>query len=245
MDLITSLLSAVPGGMTYMPLISDEIGADSSKVAIMQFVRMMFGIGALPYIIKFFGKNTKKIPPTEKLQELDTIIKETHTVNDAMITLGVALFSGYVGNISGVPSGTLTFALFSIIILKLNTKKAFVPKRVKQFAQILAGSYIGSGIDMNDILELKYLVLPIIVLIIGYFTACILIGKILEKYSTFTLEEGMFAATPAGASDMALLLEDFGIHNKDIIVIQILRLMIVISIFPQVMMFIVSMVESL
>lgn len=244
MDLITSLMAAVPGGMSYMPLISDELGADSSKVAIMQFTRMIFGIGVLPYIIKYFGKNNQKPKATNKLQEIDTIIKETHTVYDGILTFAIALLFGYLGSITGFPSGTLAFALFGTIIYKIKFNKAYVPRRLKQFAQILAGSYIGSGINMSDVLELKYLFLPALVLLTGYFLACVYLGKILEKVHTFTLEEGMFAATPAGAADMALLLEDFGISNKDIVVIQIVRMIVVISLFPQIMVMVMKLLHS-
>lgn len=240
MDLITSLMSAVPGGMSYMPLISDELGADSSKVAILQFTRLIFGIGVLPYLIKYFGKNSIKVKSSEKLHEVDTIFKATHTINDGILTFVIAYLFGYIGSVSGLPSGTLTLALMSTIVLNIKFKKAYVPKRLKQFAQILAGSYIGSGIGMNDVLELRYLIIPAVLLLLGYFIACLYLGKVLQKIHTFSFEEGMFAATPAGAADMALLLEDFGIFNKDIIVIQILRMITVISLFPQIMVLVVK-----
>lgn len=245
MDLTTSLMSAIPGGMSYMPLLSEELGANSSQVAIMQFIRMIFGIGVLPYIIKYFGKTSNGNKPSSKLQEVDTIIKETHTIDHGILTFVVALFFGYIGSITEIPSGTLTFALFSAIVLNIQFKKAYVPKRLKQFAQILAGSYIGAGISMSNILDLKYLILPALVLIFGYFLACLFLGKLLEKIHTFSLEEGMFAATPAGAADMALLLEDFGIFNKDIVVIQVLRLIVVISIFPQIMILVIKLMETI
>jgi len=51
MDLVTSLMCAIPGGMSDIPIISEEMGADSGKVAVMQFVRMVFGIGVFPSMI--------------------------------------------------------------------------------------------------------------------------------------------------------------------------------------------------
>lgn len=38
--------------------------------------------------------------------------------------------------------------------------------------------------------------------------------------------------TPAGASDMALISADLGVTNKAVIELQIIRMMVVISVFP-------------
>lgn len=51
LDLLTSLFCAAPGGMTDTPLIALDMGADASMVAVMQFVRMVFGMSCLPSII--------------------------------------------------------------------------------------------------------------------------------------------------------------------------------------------------
>ena len=51
LDLLTSLLCSMPGGVSDTPLIAMDMGADVPKVAVLQFVRMVFGIGALPGII--------------------------------------------------------------------------------------------------------------------------------------------------------------------------------------------------
>lgn len=48
LDLLTCLFCAAPGGMSDTPLIAMDMGADGSVVAVMQFVRMIFGMGCLP-----------------------------------------------------------------------------------------------------------------------------------------------------------------------------------------------------
>ena len=45
------LFCAAPGGMSDTPLIAMDMGADSSVVAVMQFVRMLFGMACLPTVI--------------------------------------------------------------------------------------------------------------------------------------------------------------------------------------------------
>ena len=49
----------------------------------------------------------------------------------------------------------------------------------------------------------------------------------------------MLAATPAGASDMALISADLGISNAKLIVLQVLRLITVVLVFPSILSFVV------
>jgi hypothetical protein len=44
----------------------------------------------------------------------------------------------------------------------------------------------------------------------------------------------MLVATPAGATDMALISGDLGISSLDLNVLQIIRMITVVSIFPQI-----------
>ncbi|GAA0179624.1 hypothetical protein SH2C18_24630 [Clostridium sediminicola] len=52
LDLITSLFSCSPGGLTDMTLISEAYGADTSKVVAMHSARLITVIAVLPIIIK-------------------------------------------------------------------------------------------------------------------------------------------------------------------------------------------------
>ncbi|MDR0731327.1 MAG: AbrB family transcriptional regulator, partial [Treponema sp.] len=46
LDLVTALMSAVPGGVNETPVIAADMGADAPKVAVMQTLRLIFGLGA-------------------------------------------------------------------------------------------------------------------------------------------------------------------------------------------------------
>jgi uncharacterized membrane protein AbrB (regulator of aidB expression) len=47
-DLLTALLCAVPGGVTDIPIIAEDMGADTSKVALLQLARYILRDGPLP-----------------------------------------------------------------------------------------------------------------------------------------------------------------------------------------------------
>lgn len=239
LDLITSLMCAVPGGISDIPIISIDMGADSSKVAIMQFIRLVFGIGIFPSMIS----KTSKLKFFKQEDKHDIYKRTTNSNNKIsyfLLTITIASVFGTIGKFSGIPSATLVFSMISVIVLKLTTGKTCMPKWMRRFAQLLAGSYIGSSFEMNDVMEMRFLIAPVIILLVGYFIACFLIGYILHQKFNIPMNESMLAATPAGASDMALISADIGIESADVIVLQIIRMVAAVSIFPQIIRLIVS-----
>jgi membrane AbrB-like protein len=151
-----------------------------------------------------------------------------------ILTIVVAALLGVIGKISNIPSATMVFSMFSVIALKLLTGKAYLPKWVRKFAQMMSGAYIGSGIGMNEIIDMKVIILPAFILILSYLVGCFILGKVLNSKFDMPIREAMLASIPAGASDMALISADLGVQSTNLIVLQIIRLVTVISVFPQV-----------
>lgn len=232
LDLMTSLMSAVPGGMSDTPIISAEMGADASKVAVLQFVRLIAGIGIFPMMIGLIAR--KHHEDTSPITLVNSSSKSIQRVKrDVAITIAVAVAFGLIGKSTGIPAGALLFSLLSVLILKISTSIGWLPKWIKRLAQILSGAYIGSSVSYADVLEIKYLAVPAIILVVGYVVLCIFLGFFIHKKFNMSLREAMLSVTPAGATDMALIASDLGIQSTDVVVLQIVRLVVVISVFPQ------------
>lgn len=243
LDLKTSFLCAIPGGMSDIPIISEEMGADSSKVAVMQFIRMVFGIGIFPSMITKVSKLKYFQDEEAQTEVYKRNVSNNDSILDLIMTVVIASIFGGIGKWTDIPSATLVFSMFSVIIFKLITNRGSMPRWMRRLAQVLSGAYIGSSIDINEVMEMKYLALPAFILVLGYLIACILIGSIIHKKFKVPIDESMLAATPAGAADMALISADIGIESADIIVLQIIRMVTVVSLFPQIIRLIVSIVE--
>lgn len=151
-----------------------------------------------------------------------------------VLTAVVAAVCGIIGKWSGVPVGALLFALIGVIALKLLFDKAYLPIWMKRAAQVLSGCYIGSSVTLQDVLELKELIPAVILLLLGYTAACLAIGSIISGTCGMSRRESMLAATPAGASDVALISADLGVQSPYLIVLQVVRMLVVISVFPQI-----------
>lgn len=236
LDLSTALMSAVPGGISNIPIIAGDFGANPGKVATMQFARLIAGIAIFPSLINLIGNdiNINLNPPLENLSNENAEDKITFTNKNICITLIIACIGGFIGNALGISGGALLISMIFVIILKLKGAPMFLPNSIRRIAQIISGTFLGYTMTLNDILDLKTLLIPIIILVIAYFINCFITGMLLYKFFNFNLKEAMLATSPAGASDMALIAADMGIVSPRLAIIQICRLIIVVSIFPQI-----------
>jgi len=240
LDLMTSFMSAVPGGMSDVPIISGELGANMSQVAAVQFARMLSAVGVFPSLILF--ATPKVVPqhlPVNDLSKHEALPVKSHMVLGILLSASVA---GFIGQYLKIPAGALLFALIGGITFNIVTVGTTLPRGFKRVAQVLSGAFIGSSITANDLLTMRFLVWPILYLLTGYFMLSFCIGFAISRSTGMSLREGMLVATPGGASDMALIASDLGVQSTDIVLLQLIRLIIVIAVFPQIIVLIVKLV---
>ena len=58
-------------------------------------------------------------------------------------------------------------------------------------------------------------------------------GHLEQRLSDCGCKEGMLIASPAGASGMALIIDDMGVQNADVAIMQVSRACVVMAVFPQ------------
>lgn len=236
LDWMTSFFCAVPGGMSDTPIIAAEMGANGAAVALMQFSRLVCGIGVFPSVILMMTRNEVQSEQEGRVKEQ----KKKGVPWEVGATVCVAAVCGIAGKLSGIPVGALIFSMVGTAVFKLTTDHAVIPMWLKRLAQVLSGTYIGCSIGLQELLDLRFLLLPAVLLVMGYLINCIVISTLLHKFCGLTRRVAMLAATPAGANDMALISGDMGISAPDLNVLQIIRMITVVSVFPQIIHFVVQ-----
>lgn len=237
LDLLTCLFCAAPGGMSDTPLIAMDMGADSSVVAVMQFVRMLFGMACLPTVIML---SDRLIEP-EAARELDGHAVQSHagmkdrpTLRGFLPTMCAAVAAAILGKLSGIPAGAMSAALIVTSALNLSGKCPGMPMWLRWVAQVISGCCIGSGITRGQIVQMKQLALPAAALCLGYMVCCVGMGIVVSRLFHIQLREAMLTLSPAGATEMALIAADLGVESADLVVLQICRLVGVTLLFPQI-----------
>ena len=234
MDVMTALMCCVPGGISDIPMIAADMGADPSIVVTMQFIRLVLGIGVFPLLIRLVtSEKGEKTAPAPKKK------KKTYDYRYVALTFAVAAVCGLIGKASPMPSGTMGFAtLGSIVFAYACPGKAQMPGFLRKGAQLLSGAYVGASIGAEQLRALTTLGVPVVILVTAYLIVCFGVGTVLWRTGCFDRTEGLLAATPAGASDMALISADLGVSSAKLCVLQVLRLISVVLVFPSVLSFV-------
>jgi len=247
-DLTTALLSAAPGGIVDMSLVSMDMGADTATVAVLHTVRLSFVILMFPQLIRIafkrFGRpgelkkeNNPPSPEEQTPQEAGPEITRRELLRwqaRRIVPTGlVAAAGGAVGQLIGMPAGVILFSMVAVAAFSLGTHKAYLPVSLRKAAQMLAGALIGQGFGMEQVRQMRTLILPAVVIIAVYIICNLLAGLVIRRLFGLDLATGMFAASPGGVSDMALIASDLGAQSTGVAVLQIVRLVTVIAIYPQ------------
>ena len=239
LDAATSFLVAIPGGVTEISLMAPEVGADPAIVSFLQTFRLFSVYLFFPSIITFMSKRveveeTEALNVTEDKIEnsfIDRILPDNDFIQQISVVI-VGLIGGYLGKLSGLPAGTLSFSMILVILVHINSNKLHLERKYKQYVQVVAGSLIGLSITMDTIRNLKNIILPTIFLIVGYIAANFIISYFMAKTKKIDRISAMFASSPGGASDMALVASEIGGDSPKIAVLQIIRLVSCYIIFP-------------
>lgn len=243
MDMTTALFCTAPGGLMDMTLIAYDFGADTSKVAVLQMIRMVSVICIIPILIKEVIKYYKRKDPfnyNKGIQEDEgenkksTIKKASFTENfiKVVITMFIGTIAGLIGYFLKIPAGAMSVSMAGVAAYNIFSNKAFMPIKLRQFIQVLGGALIGAKMTMGDIVGLKSIAVPIIIVIVGFCLMNLVLGIMVYKISSFNVPTSMFSAAPGGISDIAIIAGELGADTPKVAVMQFIRLVCVVAIYP-------------
>ncbi|WP_281381207.1 AbrB family transcriptional regulator [Erysipelothrix inopinata] len=233
-----SFFGSIPGGMTSIPIIAMEYGANPVNVTILQFVRLIVGIGIFPRLIsKQLNLSVKKEQDSsyEKMNKLSTKDAWLQSIFTILTTLVLVAFLEYLK----FPLGTLVLAIVISALYNIITSKAYIRDEIYSLAQLLLGMYIGSVVDMKGVASFSSLVLPLLSAACIFGFGSYFLGKLIKKYTDFNTTEAYFSAIPAGAADVGLITQELGVFSSKIVVVQVARVLIVTLLFPPIMDFVI------
>lgn len=245
LSVVTALFASIPGGMSTIPIISADYGADPISVTVLQFMRMVMGIGVFPTLVVKLSKKFKSEPVGHiYTDEIEVIAEESkdkpHALN-AFVGVAVAAVLSLI-IMQFLPAFNLmVIALITMALINLTIGVKPLPIYYRRIAQVLSGWYVGSQFYAEQFYALGELIVPVLILIPLFLLGCLIIGYFVHRIHKLPLADSLLASIPAGASDVVLILGDLNIKNTDIVVLQVLRVVVVTSLFPE----IVSLVSQL
>lgn len=256
LDLVTALFAAAPAGIVDMTLISDDLGADTSKVAILHLIRLFSVLLFFPSIMRFIanrfdssekGSENNNEVPDENInskQNTEEKLKDKLTMKEKSINLSstalIALIAGLLGYSLKLPAGAMTFSMAAVGALNIFYSKGFMPLKLRRLTQMFAGALIGSRVTYPDLIALKDIIFPAMILLSGIIIINLFIGFLINRTSSLELITSLLASAPGGLSDMALIAKDLGGDGPKVAILHLIRVISIIAIFPVIIKFIVS-----
>lgn len=147
-------------------------------------------------------------------------------------TILIAAVGGLSVKALRIPAGAMIGAMAAVAIFNILTGEAFLPTEVKTAVQIIAGAFIGVGIHKEDVIALKKVLLPAVITVASVIILTLLMGFLLYFFTGYDLATSLLSCAPGGVVDMSLISYDMGADSSVVSVLQLLRLISVIALFP-------------
>ena len=227
-DNLTSFFATAPGGIMDISLIAYDFKANTSQVALLQLIRLISVISFVPFFTKkCYKRNTK-----EKISFEQKIKSEIKEEKSFLFTVIVGIIGGIIGYFSHLPAGTMSCSMALVAYFNVKTHKAYMPLTLRKIIQSFGGALIGAKVTLSDVIALKDLVFPIILIIIGFCLMNVFVGFFLYKTTKFSLSTALLSASPGGMSDISLMAEDLGANGPQVASMQFLRAIFIVGIYP-------------
>lgn len=229
LGLATGILASSPGGITDVVLIAADVGADPTQTTVLQLMRYFVSILLLPQINVAL---CRRFETADELGKESARRKTNKTWKNLLLTALLTVVAGTLGKLSGLPAGTLVFAMVAVAGYNIKTENAFLPRELKIVAQCLAGINIGASITMTQVVLLPQLVIPTVLIIIDCFLINYGLGVLIYKVCGLDLATSLYSCVPAGLSDMALISLEQGGDASKVTVLQLVRFICVVTVMP-------------
>lgn len=239
-DMLTSFFGTAPGGLSAIPSIAEEVGANTAVVSIIQIMRVFLVVLLVPVVLSFLNVNTatptiahnysasRGIPEFEVGQLFWTIVL-------ALVAWGGYYVGRYlkfpapwlIGSMLGV-SVTQALSSFSIS----HSLIAWWPHIVIILSQVLIASSIGSRFHKNMFIGLKKTLLVALISMFGLIITMFVCALLVSKITGISFITAALAFAPGGIAEMATTAVVLHADSTFVVVVQVLRVITVCIILP-------------
>lgn len=243
LDLTTALLSSAPGGIQEMTLVADDLGANAGQVAMLQMIRVIFVIAFMPALLrKVCGRFSAASDASAEISAgssadcpssiLSPAAKAPPTAAEYLALVCLGVLGGLTLYYLKVPSGAMIGAMIGAMALTFLGHQTPLPPKVRLVTQTLSGAIIGSGMGMKEVLGLRAIAVPAVLLVLALAAINLILGFGISRLTKLDLTTSLFAAAPGGVSDMSIIAAELGADSAKVATMQTMRLIVVVSFFP-------------
>lgn len=230
-SLASSLLGSMPGGLSQMVLLSDEIkSSDMTVVTLMQTIRLLSVVFLVPFIAAHGLSGLNVMPAAAPIE---TAEYSWHMIWQTILLAPVSAILAYYVKL---PTPCLLGPIFGVAAAVLSGLPAVpVHPDLLIAAQLFVGIYIGNGICLASLRQLSkilpYAIGGAIALIIFTFV----LAYVLTLISPASLLTGFLSTAPGGMAEMGITAVVLQADVSTVVSYQLFRLFLVLLSIPPIL----------
>ncbi|MEG6584130.1 AbrB family transcriptional regulator [Dendrosporobacter sp. 1207_IL3150] len=231
-SLASGLLGSVPGGLSQMVVLAEEIaGSSVTIVTFIQTVRLLTVIFTVPFLA------THGLAGTENLHNQivqPQLSGESTEVVSALMFFLIVVVSALGAKYAKLPTpyllGPILATGFTIIITGIEAPA--LPSAVIIAAQIVFGVYLGTSINISSISNYPLLLPYAVCGSLAIVSTALAAGYLLNFLGRMPLITGFLSTAPGGMAEMGLTAMQLHADISIIVAYQLFRLLVILIIVP-------------
>ncbi len=225
LNLVTALVSVVPGGLPAMVGMAEDMGADATVVAAIHFARLTTILIAVPALVPLLAPGGETIAAVAVAEQIG--------IWPTTLTLATGLLGGLLMLRLGVPAGDMIGSILAVGGANL-LGAGFGPLDMgfRLVAMWLIGTAVGGQISRQSLQQLKQAALPAAMVIVIMITVGLLLGWGLSLATPLDLPTCLLSCVPGGASTMPAVAHDLGGDMRLVAALHLTRQLIVFILLP-------------
>lgn len=130
------------------------------------------------------------------------------------------------------PAPAMIGSMLAVGLTNVIFDYAYMPYIVKNFTQVITGAFIGVQVKKHDLLQLKAIYKPAILLVVILTVNTFLIGSIMHFIFKIDYATALLSCVAGGITDLSLISMDMNADTATVALLQLVRLVTTLTLFP-------------
>ncbi|MBB6452292.1 hypothetical protein HNQ94_000737 [Salirhabdus euzebyi] len=237
LDMTTSILGAVPGGLSAMIALSESFKSNTVYVTIFHSIRLLAVLFIVPFAATHLFFQAREFETTFTLP----------VDNGHIATVALYFLFYFLAKVASkkVPA---SYVIVPMILTGVLNASGFTMYHLPAYffigAQILLGMYLGHTVSVRDIMKVGKYCYVFLLLNIGLIAFSFLLGYLFTLFTTMDLVTAILSFAPGGLVEMALTAEAVGGDPSIVSSLQVIRLLIIVILLPLLLQMIIPKLEK-
>jgi uncharacterized protein len=228
LDIATSLLGSVPGGLPAMVAMADESQADATVVTVIHFSRLTTILLIMPALIPLLaapGRQTAMVPLVAPAGDVRTLV-----------TLVGGVVAGLMAVRLRVPTGDLIGPILAVGATNLLVAgPGPLAAGFSDVALVLIGTSVGAQMSRESLRLLRQAALPAATVITVLIVVGLGLGWGLAQVTTLDMASALLSSVPGGASTMPAVAYALGGDMRLVAALHLTRQLVIFAVLPSVL----------